>query len=225
MLAPVMALALGVCAQSVDTALSDFLGELGKAMKQYPKDAELRGKLTGVAKTKFDTALKDATQMEKPGWDFLSDMLNDLSTADKKFGTEGSKAERTLWVAACKNAFTRRLTFAKEKELTGDEAARTDKVFSDLFDGVGKAKKRFGDTSIDLRSAGYQAAKDIFTVLLKNARASEREPSTVYAEQLTRIDKSFPIVTETEKKGNSEPNGVLKTAAKSALDRAIAANK
>jgi len=210
-----------------DDAIEKLASDLQGALKKAPTDADARGKMTTAAKAVFDRDIANAApKVSKAIWDWQTHFLEMLIVADKKFATAGQKTERAIYITACKSTFGRQILSYKESSLEDSKQPTVDDVFGEFFDAIGKAKGSYtSESSADLRSAAYNGAKDIFGKMIQKARGIAKDPQRWYDEQLVRIDKEFSITTEKGKKWNTEPNAALKTAAKTAFDRALKAEK
>ena len=201
--------------------LRAFEEELRKAVVTAAKDKDLRQKLGKLAKTTFDKEITSSVpKAPKGAWEYHADLLDRLAIADVHFRHDDDKAERTLWFAACKASFTRELAACKENA-PGAEAPTTEQVYYDLKQTVGKVAKRFTAGSTDYDKVGYDAARDAFKALNAKAKAPAGDPKAAYTKQLMEIDKVYPLNTDDQKKSNTQPSQILKTAAKASLDRAM----
>ena len=238
-------------AKDPEDVLQDFQADLLQAIRTAPKDLAVRSKLTAAARTVFDRDLRAAVvRVQKIKWDWHQQFMEHLIVSEKQFGDPGNKSERSLWNNACKTVFAVQLSHATEPETKPS----TDELFGELYTAVDKVRKNFHTaTAGDLRTLAYTAAKQIFTDRLATARVSARDPQSAYAAQIIRIDRDYPLPQASapkeaagspsakggggkssggspgvEKKDidyHTEPNQILKTAAKAAFDRALAAPK
>ncbi len=201
--------------------------ELRKAIKTAGKDLDVRQKLTKLAKSTFDKDLASAPASKTPksAWDYHADLLDRLAMADTHFRDERDKAERTIWIAACKAAYARELTSCKEVAPGGAEAPATDQVYYDLTQAVAKVSKRFARGGEEYDVVGYAAAKQAFGALVGKSKAAQGDPKLLYTKWLLDIDRIYSLSTDDQKKQNTVPNQLLKAAAKTALDRMLAAPK
>lgn len=197
--------------------------DLRKAARSSP---DVRDKLRKAAKDVFDKELAaSAPKTPRPAWDLFADHLDRLADADR-FPAKTDKAERDLWIASCKAALTRLLAQSKEAKAADAEMPTTTQMFNEAVNAAGDIKDRFGADGLDdLRSAAIDALNATYRGLLRRARAPSGDPKTQYAAQLVKIDQKFPIDGDAEKKANNRTNSLLKDAAKSALDRALAGTK
>jgi hypothetical protein len=245
-----------------------FDADLVKAIREAPKDMGLRTKLAQAAKKVFDMDLaKSVDKTPRTRWGCHTDFMARLVTAEKHYADANDKAERALWITACKSTFAFELAKAQDPNT---EALTTEEAFNELYDAIVRVKKDFpGESAADIRTSAYQAARTIFNDRLRNARRPGKEPQSAYAEEMIKIDKTFPLpetekpkepVTPTpapssgggksggggkssggggkstgggggaapeqpKKDYTTEPNTLLKGAAKAAFDRALAAPK
>lgn len=203
--------------------LRSFEEELRKAVVTAAKNKDLRQKLGKLAKATFDKDITTAVPKAPRGaWEYHADLLDRLAVADVHFRHDDDKAERTLWFAACKAAFTRQLAACKENA-PGAEPPATEQVYYDLKQTVAKVAKRFTAAATDYDRVGYEAAREAFTALNAKSKSGAGDPKADYTKNLTEIDKLYSMTTDDQKKANTLPSQVLKTAAKSSLDRASAA--
>jgi len=213
-----------LCLQSKDPeeVLTTYLGDLEKAIKNTTsKNPQDRSKLEQAAKLGFDRELTASTPaVPKPVWDYLSKHLDNLRLGDKKFPEEPYKAERALWISACKAVFTKEIGRAKEAEA----APSTDQVFESLFDAVREIDKMF-PLAQDLRTDGLTSAKVIYNQLLGKALPTTKDAKLLYTERLARIDKTFSVTNDKEKTSNTESSNLLKAAAKAMFEKDLAAGK
>ena len=122
--------------------LQAFDGDLVKAIREAPKDQTVRSKLAAAAQKVFDTALAASVdKAPKSRWGCHQDLMERLITAEKHYGDEGDKPERTLWISACKKVFT--FEFGRAQEPSADQAPTTEEIFNELFDAVTRVKKNF----------------------------------------------------------------------------------
>ncbi len=214
------ALALILFAQDpkdTDDLLDDLKSAIDSAIKKAPKDADTRGKLIAASKSVFDAEVaKSVPKNPKMIWDWQTHFVELLTQADKKWSGAEVKNERQIWIAACKAALARMILAVKDQPVPD-----TEDLYTTLYGYIGKAKGAFtGDNSLDLRTAAFNGAKDIFSKVLSTAKPSSRDAQRVYEAQLARIDKEYPQQTEKDKKWNKEPVDLLKAAAKSAFEPA-----
>ena len=224
-------LALGGLSASQDQKdpselLQKLSEELRKAIKTAGKDLDVRQRLTKLAKSTFDKDLASAPAPASPkgAWDYQSDFLDHLATADTHFRADTDKLERALWIAACKAAYTKQLSSAKEAAAGADVPA-PDQVYYDLTQAVASVFKRFARGSTEYDQAGYAGAKQAFGMLLPKSKTAQGDPKVLYTKWLSDIDRVYPLTTDDQKKQNTLPNQLLKAASKSALDRMLAAPK
>lgn len=171
--------------------LQEFGSDLQKAIRTAPKDPAVRDKLTKASKTVFDQDMRTAVvKVPKSRWDYHYQFMEHLVTAEKKYVDENVKPERTLWITACKIVFTFECTHAKDPEQTPS----TEEAFEELWTAAAKVRKDFpSESGTDLRKIAYVAAKQVFTDRLKVARHPGKDPQSIYAEELIKIDKFYPL--------------------------------
>jgi hypothetical protein len=225
-MSPLLALALlsGVFptqAKDPEEVLTTYMGDLEKAIKNTTaKNLPDRAKLEQAARLAFDRELAaSAPSVPKLVWDYQSKHLDNLRLGDKKFPEEPSKAERALWITACKAVFNREIARAKEP----DAPPSTEQLFETFFDAVREVEKMF-PLALDLRSDGVASARTIFAAQLLKSVPTTKDAKIIYNERLVRIDKSFPI-TGDKTTANTEACTVLKNAAKSLFDRDLPGGK
>jgi hypothetical protein len=200
--------------------------DLRKAVKTGGKDKDVRDKLTKLAKTTFDRAIGTSSPKgAKSIWEYHSEFLEHIALADTHFRAEPDKAERTIWIASCKTVFSRQATTSKESGLADAVCPTVEDVYYDLKQAVSKVEKKFGRDAGEYDKAGYDAAKQAFASVIARARAPGGDPKSLYTKWLVEIDQVYPLTSDEQKKLNTQKNQLLKTAAKTALDRALAAPK
>jgi hypothetical protein len=201
--------------------------ELRRAIKTAGKDLDVRLRLTKLAKATFDKDLASAPASKTPksAWEYHAEFLERLAVADTHFRGDPDKAERAIWIVACKAAYTRELASCKETSLAGAEAPATDQVYYDLNQAVAKVAKRFAQGADDYDKAGYDGARQAFVALVGKSKAPQADPKLLYTKWLSDTDRLYPLSTDDQKKQNTTPNQILKTASKTALDRMLAAPK
>ena len=162
----------------------------------------------------------------RPVWSLFDDHLDNLADADR-FPVKTDKAERDLWIAACRAALNRQLAHSKESKGTDAEMPTTAQVFNEAIDAAGDVKSRFGGEGLeDLRVAAIDGLNQAFRSLIRRARPpSSGDPKSQYASHLAKIDQRFPVAGDADKKANLRANSLLKDVAKAALDRALAVTK
>jgi len=214
--------ALSLQAKDPEDVLTTYLSDLEKAVKNTTaKNLQDRAKLEQAAKLAFDRDLAGTSpSVPKPAWDYLHKHLDNLRLGDKKFPEDGSKAERALWIVACKAVFTRELARCKEPEA----APSTEQLFESLFDAVREVDKMF-PLAQDLRSDGIGSARVIYNQTLGKATPTSKDAKLLYTERLSRIDKTFPVTSDKEKSSNTESCAVLKTAAKTLFEKDLPGGK
>lgn len=206
--------------------LQKLSADLRSAINTAAKDLDVRQRLTKLAKATFDKDVASAVpKTPKGAWEFHSEFLEHVALADTHFRGERDKAERILWIAACKGAYARQLTASKELAAGAAELPPVDQVYYDLTQAVARVAKKFARGADEYDKAGYDAAKQAFGLLVPKARAPQGDPKSLYAKWLIEIDRVYSLTTDDQKKQNSTPNAMLKAAAKVALDRALAAPK
>jgi hypothetical protein len=215
-------LALASQAKDPEDLLTTYLSDLEKAIKNAgAKNAPDRAKLEQAAKLAFDRDLNGSSpNVPKPIWDYLNKHLDNLRLGDKKFPEEPWKAERTLWINACKAVFTKEIRNAKEPE----SPPSTEQLFESAFDAIREVDKMF-PLAQDLRSDGAASARTIFALLLPKSTPSTKDAKLLYTERIARIDKTFPTSNDKDKTVNSDSCQLLKTAAKSVFDRDLSGAK
>jgi len=222
--ARILSFFLAVASQAKDPEelLTTYLSDLEKAVKNAgAKNAPDRAKLEQAAKLAFDRDLaSSAPNVPKPIWDYLNKHLDNLRLGDKKFPEEPWKAERTLWINACKAVFSKEIRNAKEPE----SPPSADQLFESTFDAVREVDKMF-PLAQDLRTDGAASAKMIFTLLLPKSTRTTKDAKLLYTERIARIDKSFPTSNDKDKTVNSDSCQLLKAAAKSLFDRDLSGSK
>lgn len=199
--------------------------DLRKAITNSGKNKDTRKKLTALAKSSFDGDIRaSAPKVPKGVWEYHDDFLGRLAVADVHFRHEDDRAERTIWFAGCRSAFSRQIAGSKEAA-AGVEAPSTDQLYLDFRDAVAKVGKRFAPGAVDYDKAGYEAAREAFNALIQKARAPGGDPKLAYAKALSDIDRVYPINTDDLKKANTQRHQMLTAAAKAVLDRALTAPK
>jgi hypothetical protein len=200
--------------------------DLRKAIKTGGKDKDVRDKLTKLAKATFDRAIGSSTpKSAKSVWEYQAEFLEHIALADAQFRAEADKAERTIWIASCKAVFSRQTATSKESGLADAAWPTVEDVYYELKQAVSRVEKRFGRDAGEYDKAGYDAAKQAFAYVIAKARAPGGDPKSLYAKWLVEIDQVYPLTSDEQKKLNTQKNQLLKTAAKNALDRALAAPK
>src|SRR5262249_51196019 len=187
---------LSVQAKDPEDVLLTYLSDLEKAIKNTnAKNLQDRTKLEAAAKLAFDRELASSVPtVPKPVWEYLSKHLDNLRRGDKKFPEESWKTERTSWITACKNVFSREIARAKEPE----SATTTEQLFESLFDAVREIDKMF-PLERDFRMDGINSARLIYTQALVKATPTTKDAKLLYTERLARIDKTFPVTSDKEK--------------------------
>lgn len=204
--------------------LKTLYDDLRKASRSA---GESRDRLRKSAKDIFDRELATSVpKTPRAAWTLFEDHLDNLADADR-FPVKTDKAERDLWIAACRGALNRQLAHSKESKGTDGEMPTTAQAFNEAMDGAGDVKTRFGAEGLeDLRIAAIDGLNQAFRSLIRRARPpSSADPKSQYASQLARIGQRFPVAGDAEKKANLRANSLLKDAAKAALDRALAGTK
>lgn len=206
--------------------LQSFQDDLKKNVRTAGKDKDVRTKMNKFSQETFNRDIASTTpKTPKGAWEYVHGFVDNVARADVFFKGDEDKAERTLWLAACKTAFARELANSKEGGLAQDDLPRADDVYNDLVKEVASIQKRFAKGATEYDKASYDAAKQAFTYLLGRARAPQGDPQALYTKWLIEIDKNYPTSTEDQKRDLGPINALLKTAAKSAVDRARAAPK
>jgi len=217
-----LAPSLRLQAKDPEELLTTYLSDLEKAIKNTnAKNPQDRTKLEQAAKLAFDRELAGSSpSVPKPVWDYLNKHLDNLRLGDKKFPEETYKAERTLWIGACKAVFSREIGRAKEPEAPPS----TEQLFESLFDAVREVDKMF-PLAADLRADGIGSARLIYSQILGKATPTTKDAKLLYTERLSRIDKTFPVSSDKEKSSNTESCTVLKAAAKTLFEKDLPAGK
>lgn len=221
-LAAMMVSFLSSQSKDPEDVLTTYLGDLEKAIKNTStKNPQDRTKLEQAAKLAFDRDLTASTPaVPKLIWDYLSKHLDSLRQGDKKFPEETYKAERGLWINACKAVFTKEISRPKEPE----NPPTTEQLFESLFDQVREVDKMF-PLALDLRTDGISSARLIYGQLLPKATPTTKDAKVLYTERLARIDKTFPVISDKDKNSNTESCAVLKAAAKNLFDKDLPGGK
>jgi hypothetical protein len=200
--------------------------DLRKAIKTAAKDKDVRDKLGKVAKATFDRDITGAApKVPKSAWEYQAEFLEHLAVAETYFKNDADKIERSYWTAACKTALTRQLLGCREAGLSEKDLPATDEVYYELKQAVARVEKRFTSTATEYEKAGYDSGKQVFTSLIARARAPKEDPKDLYAKWLVEIDRIYPTATDDQKRVNTPKAQLLKTSAKAALDRSLAASK
>lgn len=183
--------------------------------------ADARDKARKSARDAFDREIGAATlRAPKSAWDLVRDHFDRLSEGDR-FSLKNDRAERDLWVSACRTALLRQLALSKEVKGTDAEMATTSQLFNDAFSTVGELRTKFtAEGTDDLRGAALEGVGMTFRLLIRRARVPAIDAKAAYASQLSKIDQKFPVDGDGGKV-NGRINAVLKEAAKSALDRSL----
>lgn len=191
--------------KDVGDVLTAFDADLVDAIRQS-RDPNIRSKLTAAAKKVFDTGMQTGQdKTPKSRWGCHQELMRRLLTAEKHFADANDKPERAQWITACKTVFTFELSHAQEPA-NADQTPTSEEAFNELFDVVVSIKKNYpGEGADDLRKAAYVTAKQIFVDRLKNARAPKKDPQNAYAEELIKIEKTFPLPQTDQPKPAASP--------------------
>jgi hypothetical protein len=217
-----LAPSLRLQAKDPEDLLTAYLSDLEKAVKNTTaKNLQDRTKLEQAARLAFDRDLAGTSPtVPKPAWDYLNKHLDNLRLGDKKFPEEGYKAERMLWIGACKAVFAREIARSKEPE----SAPSTEQLFESFFDAVREVDKMF-PLAQDLRSDGIGSARLIYNQVLGKTTPTSKDAKLLYTERLSRIDKTFPVTSDKEKSSNTESCAILKAAAKTLFEKDLSGGK
>lgn len=218
----VWALALGLFAaewleeKTPQEVLGQLEHDLREAIKTGLKNKDVRSKLSKAAQERFarDLGSSAAPKIPKSVWEYASDHLDNLATAETFFKEADDKAERTLWLAACRSTFERLKTASKETSLPGKDLPTTEKAYEDLVDAVGRVERRFTKQAADLRKEALGVSRQAFSLGIASARAPTGSQEAWYTKQLIEIDRVYPLNTDEQKTANQERNQLLKTAPK-----------